>query len=66
MENNNTKDVAYLGCYVSETISEDMINIISRNATDCPFWQWFEVGDTMLFDCSGTRYGFKIKELKSK
>ena len=67
--NNNTKDVAYLGMYAQDFI-EEVSNYNFKttyplgNVNEC--WQFVEVSDVFLFDCSGTRYGFRIKELKSK
>jgi len=68
IQNNNTKDVAYLGAIKGE---------------DAPLYAWlikessmykfpvrpdrhYNNGTIAVFDCSGTRYGFRIKELKSK
>ena len=69
IQNNNTNDVAYLGMYAQDFI-EEVSNYNFKipyplgNISDC--WKFSEVSDIFLFDCSGTRYGFRIKELKSK
>ena len=67
MENNNTKDVAYLGCYEGSLIKIFANKLKTQSMLNCP-QQWDEkkVGENMLFDCNGTRYGFRIKTLKTK
>ena len=63
IQNNNTKDVAYLGSVIhpkafsSTCKKESVFNTPSEI-------DWF-IELTAVFDCSGTRYGFRIKELKS-
>ena len=62
--NNNTKDVAYLGCYEEKYIDE--MKNATNSALNCPNWRWYELLDIFLFDCNGCRYGFRIKQLKTK
>jgi len=42
------------------------VEVANHSIVDYPTWAGYEKNSTMLFDCSGTRYGFRIKELKSK
>lgn len=68
MENNNTKDVAYLGLYpsMSEHPEQCVIDIVVKYSIGVPVWGSICVTDLLLFDCNGTRYGFRIKTLKTK
>ena len=65
IQNNNTKDMAYLGCYAENFIYQ-AVEVAKPTIVDYPTWAGYEKNSTMLFDCSGSRYGFRIKELKSK
>lgn len=70
--NNNTKDVAYLGIFMSKVYSSDwdfIYSVDKSSAHNIPIEYYpfmFQKDWSFIFDCSGTRYGFRIKELKSK
>ena len=66
IQNNNTKDVAYLG-FTNFTLTKQMIDCIVKCAdVNCPKTRnHLHIESELIFDCSGTRYGFRIKELKS-
>ena len=65
IQNNNTKDVAYLGAYSSEFISFDNVKRFAISSFSKPaYWKRYGKNDTLLFDCHGTRYGFRIKKYK--
>ena len=69
IQNNNTKDVAYLGCYKLKHQPHEAIiakQLDTASANKCPTLIAYKFNATLFFDCSGTRYGFRIKELKSK
>lgn len=66
MINNNTKDIAYLGWHTMEKFCQYIWLIDSRTEMKLPPYHSLQVGVTSLFDCNGCRYGFRIKELKSK
>ncbi len=65
--NNNTPDVAYLG-WGDHPIPKSMIYQIEKHSSyNIPEHRLFaKIGFIYVFDCSGTRYGFRIKELKSE
>lgn len=67
MENNNTKDVAYFGAYDLEYVNYAVSNKRIQSVWNCPImWTHYAKNTTLLFDCNGTRYGFRIKTLKTK
>lgn len=67
MENNNTKDVTYFGAYDLEYANYAASNKRIQSVWNCPkMWTQYAKNTTLLFDCSGTRYGFRIKTLKTK
>lgn len=65
MQNNNTSDIAYLG-WVHNRISTTKILLLNSTApTKNPEpLIMYNNGAVFIFDCQGTRYGFRIKELK--
>lgn len=67
IQNNNTKDVAYLGFSNSPIGKDEIYKIATSTKSNCPknMDYMFSCAE-LFFDCSGTRYGFRIKELKSK
>lgn len=66
MQNNNTSDIAYLGCG-SDPIPINIINNITKESSfKCPEPELYTdcEGIIYVFDCTGTRYGFRIKKYK--
>jgi hypothetical protein len=62
MKNNNTRDIAYLGSSsYPELLSKTKMK---ESVYDKPTQFDFEIGRTAVFDCNGTRYGFRIKKYK--
>jgi len=67
MNNNNTADVAYLGTFNPQNISVlSNYKFDESSPINVPVWESKEIDEVMLFDCKGTRYVFKIKELKKQ
>lgn len=65
--NNNTTDLSYLGAYSMEHISFAIGNKVLASPYNFPqSWDMYGKNDTLLFDCNGCRYGFRIKQLKTK
>jgi len=62
MNNNNTADVAYLGSVLSGKYFSE--HCTKESLFNKPSEIDFYIGLTAVFDCNGTRYGFRIKKLK--
>ena len=67
IENNNTNDVAYLGWFKKVlTLKSIILKKKESHENKVPFTKVSKQGTTAIFDCNGCRYGFRIKQLKTK
>lgn len=67
IKNNNTPDVAYLGRFITKAFKNNLLSSNRISPNKFPTMDLTnEAKYTAVFDCSGTRYGFRIKELKIK
>jgi hypothetical protein len=66
IENNNTNDVAYLGQFITQSFKKKLLSKTRQSIVKFPTFKIGKKLTTAIFNCNGCRYGFRIKQLKTK